>query len=79
MSFISITLNIITLIIVGVLIYTMNKIISMNPKDLPTAGDTLKDAMKDPSTYIRHFYADQKVGDIGTFVGYYQDDLNRTG
>lgn len=79
MSFISITLNIITLIIIGVVIYTINKVISMNPKDLPTAGDILKDCTRDPSTYIRHFYADKKVGDIGVFVGYNQDDLKRIG
>ena len=51
----------------------------MNPKDLPTAGDVLKDCTRDPSTYIRHFYADKKVGDIGIFVGYNQDDLKRIG
>ena len=46
----------------------------MNPKELPTAGDVLKDCVKDPSTYIRHFYADKKVGDIGTFTGLHQDE-----
>jgi hypothetical protein len=80
MSYISIALNIITLIIVGVVIYTINKIISMNPKQLPQAGDVLKDVMKDPSTYIRHIYADRKFGDIGTFMGLDQgEDLKSIG
>jgi hypothetical protein len=67
----AILLNIITIIIASVAIVIMYKLktSASGQDEQVTATDTFESSLKDPSNVLRGYYADKRLGDIGTFVG----------
>lgn len=67
---IALILNILTILLIAigiVMIYNLSKKDDENSET--SAHEVFEDTLKDPSNRIRHFYAEKKMGNIGSFTG----------
>lgn len=67
---IALILNILTILLIAigiVMIYNLSK--KDNENSETSAHEVFEDTLRDPSNRIRHFYAEKKMGDIGSFTG----------
>ena len=68
---IALILNILTILLIAigiVMIYKMSRK-DDDENSETTAHDVFEDSLRDPSNRIRHFYAEKKMGNIGSFSG----------
>lgn len=68
-----ILLNIITLAIVGVLIYALYKVYKFREDPDMTASEIFREFEKEPSVYSHRMFTEPQ-GPIGNFVGYTWED-----
>jgi len=76
MGFLSVALNIFTLLVVAAVFYIATNLYRTRPDKVVTPGELFNDMWIEPSSVTHSFFNENPLGPIGNFFGY---DWDKTG